>query len=87
MKDIVGIEFFDKKYGDGAALVWGKLFDERELLQVVGKGLQSRFGAEEIVSIKICQSLVDIADHPYFYECLIRFIQEPIPTGKNKYKK
>src|SRR3989339_1246462 len=87
MEDLIGIEFVDKKYEDGAVITWGKIFKETELLEIIKDGLHRRFGAKEIESIKLCNSLVQIADHPYFYECLIRFIQEPIPSGKNKYKK
>jgi hypothetical protein len=87
MKNIIAIEFFDKKYGDGAVIAWGNVFEEKELLPVVAQGLKRRFGAHDIEKIKLCNYLGEIKDHPYFYECLIRFIQEPIPTGKNNYNR
>lgn len=84
MENFIGIEFFDKKYGRGACITRGNIFDRSELLIVVKNGL-TRFGAHDIESIKVCDSLTQISDQPYFYECLIRFIQEPIPQSKVKY--
>ena len=83
MEDIVGIKFIDKIEGEGAVITWGRIFDnldDKELLEVVKKRL-IRFGAKNIESIKLCYSLMEIADQPYFYECLIYFIQNPIPFG------
>jgi len=87
MNDIVAIKFLDKKYGDGAAITWGNVFEEKELLKVVECGLQDTFEVSEIISIKICDSLEEIADQPYFYECLMRFIQQSVPTKEKKYSK
>jgi len=83
MEDIVGIKIIDKKKGEAAFITWGRLFDtidDTELLNVVKKHF-SRWGITELESIELCYSLVEIAYMPYFYECLIRFIQEPIPFG------
>jgi len=83
MEDIVGIKFCDKKYGQGAVITWGRVFDiidDEELLKVVSLHLR-KYGTENIESIELCYSLMEIADQPYFYETLIHFIQEPIPFG------
>lgn len=83
MEDIVGIKIKDKIRGSGALITWGRLFDtvdEAELLGVVKKHL-TRWGIEDLESMSLCYSLTEIADQPYFYECLIKFIQEPIPYG------
>jgi len=87
MEDIVGIKFKDKIRGEGALITWGRLFDRvdsTELLEVVKPHLSS-FGVTELESIELCYSLMEISHFPYFYECLIPFIQEPIPNGI-KYK-
>jgi hypothetical protein len=83
MEDIVGIKIKDKKCGEGAFITWGRLFhviDDKELLEVIKKHM-GRWGITELESIELCYSLMEIAHMPYFYECLIRFIQEPIPYG------
>jgi len=83
MEDIVGIKFVDAIAGEGAVITWGRVFhnfDDKELLKVVKKRLIG-FGAKNIESIELCYSLVEIADQPYFYECLAYFIQNPIPFG------
>lgn len=87
MEDIVGIKIKDKIKGEGALITWGRLFDavdETELLNVVKKHLPI-WGINDLELIEVCYSLMEIADQPYFYECLIRFIQEPIPYG-SKYE-
>ena len=87
MEDIVGIKIKDKKNGEGAFITWGRLFhpvDDKELLEVVKKQFP-RWGITELESIELCYSLMEISHFPYFYECLIPFIQEPIPKGL-KYK-
>jgi len=83
MEDIVGIKIKDKIKGEGALITWGRLFDpvdETELLDVI-KAHVARWGINDLESISVCYSLKEIADQPYFYESLIRFIQEPIPYG------
>ena len=87
MEDIVGIKFEDKKMGEGAFLTWGRLFDEvdeSELLDLIKKHLPN-WNINNLESIEVCYSLQEVSDQPYFYECLIKFIQEPIPYGA-KYK-
>src|SRR3990167_1931720 len=83
MEDIVGIKFLDKIQGEGAVITWGRIFDnldDKELLNVV-KNRLVRFGAKDIESIELCYSLMEVANQPYFYECLIYFMQNPIPFG------
>lgn len=83
MEDIVGIKIKDKIRGVGALITWGRLFDavdETELLEVVKKHV-SKWGINSLESMHVCYSLQEISDQPYFYECLIKFIQEPIPYG------
>jgi len=88
MEDILGVKFFDKKRGEGAVITWGKIFEEAELLLVLKNTLQKKFGARDIESIKVCDFLGQISDHPYFYECLISFIQAKfMPVGRLKSKK
>src|SRR3989339_1670959 len=83
MENIVGIKFTDKIKGEGAVITWGRIFDiidATELLDVVKKRL-IKCGANNIESIELCYSLMEISDQPYFYECLVYFIQNPIPFG------
>ena len=83
MENIVGIKVKDKIQGEGAFITWGRLFgtiDEEELLNIVKQHLP-KWGISHLESIELCYSLMEIANQPYFYECLIRFIQEPIPQG------
>lgn len=88
MNDIISIKFIDKKHGDGVIITWGRVFKEQELLDVIAKGLKNRFGAKDIISIKLCDSLIEVSNYPYFYECLIPFIQAgSIPLGSKQYKK
>ncbi|MDP3787698.1 MAG: hypothetical protein Q8Q60_00090 [Candidatus Chromulinivorax sp.] len=84
MENLIGIQFFDQKYGEGGVITWGKVFENDRLLDVVKKCLSNRFGVKDIVSIKICNSLVEISDHPYFYECFILFMQASSMPVKNK---
>lgn len=82
MDDIVAIKVIDKKYGEGGFITWGRLFhiiDDKELLDVIKKHY-SRWG-NDLESIELCYSLNEISHIPYFYEALIRIIQEPIPFG------
>ncbi len=84
-KDIVAIKFFDKNLGDGACVTWGRVFKEKELLEIIkSQCLQQKFN--DIQSIKHCYSLQEIAEYPYFYERWIYFIQQNIPY-KYGYKK
>lgn len=91
MENIVGIKFVDRVEGEGAVITWGRIFDvidDTELLKVVSCKLVD-YGVENLDSIELCYSLMEIADQPYFYETLIRFVQEPIPFGRGyeKWKK
>ena len=86
MDDIVAIKVKDKEYGEGGFITWGRIFhtiDDKELLEVIKK-YYSRWG-KELETIELCYSLGEIAYIPYFYEALIRIIQEPISFGP-KYK-
>jgi len=83
MEDIIGIKFVDKIQGEGGVITWGRIFDnidDKKLLEVVTKRL-IRFNVKNIQSIELCYSLMEIANQPYFYECLTYFIQNPIPHG------
>jgi hypothetical protein len=83
MEDIVGIKFFDKKRGEGAAITWGRLFDvisDKKLLAVVRQALL-KFGVHDLQSIELCYSLMEISDQPYFHEQLAFFIKRPIIFG------
>lgn len=84
MENIIGIKFFDKIKGEGAVITWGNTFKESELLDIVVRALKKN-GADDIETIEFCSSLVLVSNFPYFNECLIRFIQEPVPVDKAEY--
>lgn len=84
MEDIVGIRIKDSIKGEGAFITWGRLFDavdDTKLLNII-KDQASLWGIYHLETIELCYSLQEIADQPYFHECLIKFIQEPIPYGE-----
>lgn len=87
MEKIVGITFLDKKHGQGALITWGNLFQDETLLFHVERCLGRRFGVELDERMEYASSLTCIADEPYFYESLIRFIQEPVPSSIIKYNR
>ncbi len=88
MEKIIGIKLIDKDLGDGSIITWGNLLKNDEtLLYHVEQCSHRRFGITLSERMEFCESLTEIKDHPYFYECLIRFIQEPIPTENKKYEK
>jgi|SRR3989339_1183899 len=85
LKDIIAIKFVDKKLGQGACLTWGRVFTEKELLEIIKKECFKQ-GFENLASIQFCYSLQDIAKYPYFYERWIYFVRQNIPY-KYGYKK
>lgn len=83
MEDVVGIKAKDQTSRAVAFMVWGRLFDpvdERELLDVVTSRSASFAGAP-MTDFRVCKSLIEVADHDYFFEGLLSFAWRPIPFG------
>lgn len=85
LNDIIAIKLFDENKGAGACITWGRIYKEKELLDII-KNQCLNLGFENLKLIEFCYSLQDIAQYPYFYEQWIYFAQQDIPY-KNCYKK
>jgi hypothetical protein len=87
MEDLIALEVVDKKRGRAAFLTWGRLFDRVDTSQIeaVVTAAIKKFGFSEILSIRVCDSLQEVASYRYFFEKFFLFSREPIPFGP-KYK-
>lgn len=91
MDNIVAIKITDKVGKPHYLLTWGRIFDAvdpQSLFEVLQPHLVS-FGLSDFTGIKLCRSLKEASDQPYFYEALFSISQHKIHFGKNypKWKK
>ncbi|MBP6869901.1 hypothetical protein KBC04_03400 [Candidatus Babeliales bacterium] len=82
---MIGISFVDAKKGKGACITWGRVLEDKELLDAV-RAECGRRGFNNLESIECCYSLQEIAKDSYFYESWIYFVQQDIPY-KRDFKK
>lgn len=84
MEDVVGIKAKDRSGNIVAFMTWGRLFDPVEddgLLKAV-ENQSGSFAGGPMIDFSICRSLLDVADHQYFFEGLLHFAWRPIPFGE-----
>jgi hypothetical protein len=84
LEDVVAIKARSKNGKAVAFLTWGRLFDridDIELLRVV-KFHSGKYAGAPMTQFRLCDSLLEVADHQYFYEALLSFSRQPIPYGK-----
>lgn len=84
MEDIVAVEVTTSDGHRAYFMTWGRIQDivdpgpiERLMLKVAHKFAIG--GAAE--SARICKSLQEAKDAPYFYEAVVAFAHKPIPFG------
>jgi hypothetical protein len=85
MDNVVGVRARDKAGRPVAFMMWGRLFDSiepSELIQAVSDH-SIKFAGAPFIDIRICDSLSEISDYQYFYEALLHFAWQPVPTGNS----
>jgi hypothetical protein len=83
MEELVAIKVVDAKRSAHFFITWGRVFDAvgpEPLVSAVRRQLR-QFGIHAVRSIRICDTLQEAADQPYFYEALIAFSQQRVPYG------
>jgi len=83
MEDVVAITARNNRGRRVAFMTWGRIYDrvdDEELLRVVKRASQ-KFAGSPMSRFELCWSLVDVDDHEYFYEALLKFAWRPIPSG------
>ena len=84
MEDIVAVALTTTDGQVSYFVTWGRIQDpvDPEPLERVILDVSSRFAIQgEPLSARLCRSLRDARDAPYFYEALFAFAQKPIPFG------
>ena len=79
MEDIVAIRVIDSRGKKHFFVTWGRVFDAvdpKPLLDAVRSSLPKFGGMSAIRSIRVCETLQEAADQPYFYEALFSFSRE-----------
>ena len=84
MEDVVAVEVTTEDGHRAYFMTWGRIQDavdpepiERLMLKVA-----HRFAIGGVASgARLCDSLQEARDAPYFYEALITFAHQPIPFG------
>ncbi len=84
MEDIIAVEVTTEDGHRAYFMTWGRIQDavdpepiERLMLKVADKFALGGVAS----SARLCDSLREARDAPYFYEALIAFAHQPIPFG------
>ncbi len=85
MEDVVAIEARLRSGERRYFLTWGRLFDAVDpepLIESARMHMSEAALGGEIESVRLCGSLQEARDAPYFFEALVWFGQHSIPHGE-----
>jgi hypothetical protein len=85
MEDIVAARVRDSSGKWYGFMTWGRIVDriDDSWIQQLAHAHASKCGIKEVVDVRICDSLSDVAACQYFYEGLFHFANAGIPFGSS----
>ncbi len=83
MDEVVAIKVIDSNRRPHFFLTWGRSFDAVNPAPLLSafRGVLAQFGMESFRSIQVCDTLQSVVREPYFFEALLAFSREKVPSG------
>lgn len=86
MEEVVAIKATDTRGKNHFLITWGRVFgrtDPQPLLDAVRVSLP-QFGLSAVRRLDLCATLQQASGQPFFYEALLSFGRQSIPSGKGR---